>query len=108
VAVERRDLAGTGLAASRLGLADSYGVDAAGVERAYYQHGINYVFTTSRSKACAEGVRRLVRAGRVAPAPFDRPAEPPAGADLVVRRRSKRGRSLRPSALAFGPRGRFG
>ena len=62
--VERRPLADTGLVASRLGLADSAGLDATGVERAFHEHGINYVFAASRAKECAEGVRRLVRAGR--------------------------------------------
>ncbi|HEU4406180.1 MAG TPA: aldo/keto reductase [Polyangiaceae bacterium] len=61
--VERRALADTGLVASRLGLADSYGLDAAGVERAFHEYGVNYVFVSSRSRQCLEGVRRLVRAG---------------------------------------------
>jgi aryl-alcohol dehydrogenase-like predicted oxidoreductase len=49
---------------TRLGLAGSYGIDAASVERAFFELGINYFFVTTRMPGLVEGVRRLVRAGK--------------------------------------------
>ena len=41
---QRVVLGKTGLLVSRLGLASSYGLDADGVEEAYQQKGINYLY----------------------------------------------------------------
>jgi aryl-alcohol dehydrogenase-like predicted oxidoreductase len=46
-----------------LGLAGNYGLDAAGIERAYHELGINYFFVTMRAKTMIEGVKRLIAAG---------------------------------------------
>jgi aryl-alcohol dehydrogenase-like predicted oxidoreductase len=61
--VEQRPLGRTGLVASRLGLAGSFGIDAGAAERAFHELGINYLFVTPRMRGLAEAVRRLVRAG---------------------------------------------
>jgi aryl-alcohol dehydrogenase-like predicted oxidoreductase len=53
----------TGLRASRLGLAGSFGIDADGVERAFHELGITYFFVTPRMTKMAEGLRRLIAAG---------------------------------------------
>jgi aryl-alcohol dehydrogenase-like predicted oxidoreductase len=55
----------TGLNVSRLGLASGYGIDAASVEKAFHEHGINYFFwSTPRRKAMGEGLKNLARTGR--------------------------------------------
>jgi aryl-alcohol dehydrogenase-like predicted oxidoreductase len=62
-ALTLRPLGATGLRVSPLGLAGNYGIDAAGIERAFHECGINYFFVTPRMQAGVEGVRRLIRAG---------------------------------------------
>jgi aryl-alcohol dehydrogenase-like predicted oxidoreductase len=59
----QRPFGQTGLVASPLGLAGSYGIDAAGVERAFHELGVNYFFVTLRMTETIEGLRRLIRAG---------------------------------------------
>jgi len=59
----QRPLGKTGLVASPLGLAGSYGIDAEGVERAFHELGVNYFFVTLRMTETIEGLRRLIRAG---------------------------------------------
>lgn len=61
--LDHRPLGQTGLQVSPLGLAGSFGIDAASTERAFHELGINYFFVTSRMKGLVEGVRALVRAG---------------------------------------------
>jgi aryl-alcohol dehydrogenase-like predicted oxidoreductase len=61
--LERRALGTTGLSASRLGLAGSFGIDAEAVERAYHELGINYFFVTPRMKGLVRGIQRLIAAG---------------------------------------------
>lgn len=58
-----RPLGKTGLSTSPLGLAGSYGIDAAAVERAFHEYGINYFFVSPRMTGLVEGIRRLVRSG---------------------------------------------
>ncbi len=53
----------TGLEATRIGLAGSFGIKAEEVERAFHELGINYFFVTPRMKGLTEGVRRLVANG---------------------------------------------
>jgi aryl-alcohol dehydrogenase-like predicted oxidoreductase len=43
---ERVPLGKTGLMVSRLGLASGYGVPAAAIEKAYHEHGINYLYVS--------------------------------------------------------------
>lgn len=62
-ALPLRPLGSTGLRASPLGLAGSYGIDARGVERAFHELGINYFFVTPRMTGLIEGLRRLIQAG---------------------------------------------
>jgi aryl-alcohol dehydrogenase-like predicted oxidoreductase len=59
----QRPLGKTGLVASPLGLAGSYGIDADGVERAFHELGVNYFFVTLRMTETIEGLRRLIAAG---------------------------------------------
>jgi predicted aldo/keto reductase-like oxidoreductase len=59
----RRPFGKTGLQTAPLGLAGNYGIDAAGVERAFYELGVNYFFLTLRMSQALEGIRRLIRAG---------------------------------------------
>lgn len=58
-----RPLGDTGLKATRIGLAGSFGIKADEVERAFHELGINYFFVTPRMKGMTEGVRRLVANG---------------------------------------------
>jgi aryl-alcohol dehydrogenase-like predicted oxidoreductase len=53
----------SGIEASRIGLAGSFGIDADAVERAFHELGVDYFFVTPRMTGLAEGVRRLVKAG---------------------------------------------
>jgi predicted aldo/keto reductase-like oxidoreductase len=46
-----------------LGLAGSYGINAAGVERAFHELGINYFFYTGRDAGLREGLRNLIVQG---------------------------------------------
>lgn len=63
--IARRILGRTGLQVSRLGLAGGYGIDAATVERAYHEHGINYFYhSTPRKKGMQEGLKNLVKTNR--------------------------------------------
>jgi len=56
---ERGVLGRTGLAVGRLGMASTFGVPAAGVERAF-EHGVNYFYWgTYRRRGFAEGLRHL-------------------------------------------------
>ncbi len=59
----QRPFGRTGLVASPLGLAGSFGIDADGVERAFHELGVNYFFVTLRMTQMIEGLRRLIRAG---------------------------------------------
>jgi aryl-alcohol dehydrogenase-like predicted oxidoreductase len=59
----KRTLGRTGLEVSRLGLAGSYGIDAAGVERAFHELGVTYFFVTPRMDGMVEGLRTLFRQG---------------------------------------------
>lgn len=61
--METRVLAPGLTPAAQLGLAGSYGIGAADVERGFHELGINYFFVTSRAKGLVEGVKRLVKAG---------------------------------------------
>ncbi|CAN5193297.1 hypothetical protein BH09MYX1_BH09MYX1_57560 [soil metagenome] len=61
--LDRRPLGLGGPLVSPLGLAGSYGLDAADVERAYHDLGINYFFVTMRATAVIEGIKRLIAAG---------------------------------------------
>ncbi len=55
----------TGLTVSRMGLASGYGVPARAVEKAYYEHGINYFFwSTPRRSRFGEGLRILSKENR--------------------------------------------
>ncbi len=58
-----RPLGQTGLQVAPLGLAGSYGIDAASVERAFHELGVNYFFMTPRTQGVIDGVRALVAAG---------------------------------------------
>jgi len=58
-----RDLGDTGLKASPLGLAGSFGIDADATERAFHELGINYFYVPPRMKGMIAGIRRLVEAG---------------------------------------------
>lgn len=59
----QRPLGKTGLVASPLGLAGSYGIDADGVERAFHELGVSYFFVTLRMTETIEGLKRLIRQG---------------------------------------------
>jgi len=48
---------------AQLGLSGSYGIDAAGVERAFHELGINYFFFTGRNDGVTAGLRNLIKAG---------------------------------------------
>jgi aryl-alcohol dehydrogenase-like predicted oxidoreductase len=62
---DRVTLGRTGLKTSRIGLASSYGLDADGVEQAYAEYGINYLYWgTYRRAGFGEGIRRLARRRR--------------------------------------------
>ena len=61
--VPRQRLGRSGLEASRLGLAGSYGADATTVERAFHELGVDYFFVTRRAPAMIEGVKRLIASG---------------------------------------------
>ena len=62
---EKRILGRTGVAVSRLGLAGGYGVPAAAVEKAFYEHGVNYFYwSTPRRPGMGEGLRSLVKNNR--------------------------------------------
>ncbi len=62
---KRVRLGKTGLAVSRIGLASSYGLGADGVEEAYNDYGINYLYWgTLRRAGFGEGIRRLARGKR--------------------------------------------
>ena len=55
----------TELTVSRLGLASGYGIDAASIERAYHEHGINYFYwSTPRRKGMKEALANLSRSER--------------------------------------------
>lgn len=60
---EKRAFGTTGLSAAPLGLAGSWGISAADVERAFHELGVNYFFVTPRMKGLVEGIRRLIAAG---------------------------------------------
>lgn len=55
----------TGLSVSKLGLASGYGIDAASVERAYREYGVNYFFwSTPRRSGMSDAIRNLARTDR--------------------------------------------
>ena len=58
-----RPLGTTGINATPLGISGSYGISADDVERAFYEHGVNYFFITATAPNFTEGVKRLIRAG---------------------------------------------
>jgi aryl-alcohol dehydrogenase-like predicted oxidoreductase len=61
----RASLGRTGLMVSRLGIGSSYGVDAAAIERAYHEQGVNYLYWgTVRRAAFGEGIRNIARTHR--------------------------------------------
>jgi len=62
---EKRILGRTGLHVSRLGLAGGYGIQAAGAEKAFHEHGINYFFwSTPRKPGMRDGLRNLIKNNR--------------------------------------------
>jgi predicted aldo/keto reductase-like oxidoreductase len=58
-----RAIGTTGLSATPIGIAGSYGISADDVERAFYEHGVNYFFITATAPTFTEGVKRLIKAG---------------------------------------------
>jgi aryl-alcohol dehydrogenase-like predicted oxidoreductase len=55
----------TGLQVSRIGLASSYGLGADGLQQAYEEYGINYLYWGSlRKESFGEGIRRLAQRKR--------------------------------------------
>ena len=61
--LETRALGSTGLMATPLGLAGSWGIGPDDVERAFHELGVNYFFVTNRMDGLIAGIRRLVAAG---------------------------------------------
>lgn len=61
--LETRRLGKTGMAVAPLGLAGSFGIDGASVERAFHELGVNYFFVTPRMKGLVDGIKRLVASG---------------------------------------------
>jgi aryl-alcohol dehydrogenase-like predicted oxidoreductase len=62
---EKTTLGRTGLLVSRLGIASGYGIDAASIEKAFHEHGINYFFWSNpRRKAMGEALKNLARTER--------------------------------------------
>lgn len=62
---EHTTLGRTGLRVSRLGIASGYGLEAAAVEKAYHEFGINYFFwSTPRKQGMEAGLRTLARSQR--------------------------------------------
>lgn len=58
-----RPVGTTGLSATPIGISGSFGITADEVERAFYDHGVNYFFITNTAPSTTEGVRRLIKAG---------------------------------------------
>lgn len=57
---ERTILGRTGLVVSRLGIGSGYGVPASAVEKAFHEHGINYLYwSLSRRGGMTEAIRSL-------------------------------------------------
>jgi len=61
---EHTVLGRTGLRVSRLGIGAGYDVPAEAVERAYREHGVNYLYWGSRRSRMREAIRRLAPGGR--------------------------------------------
>jgi aryl-alcohol dehydrogenase-like predicted oxidoreductase len=62
---DKTTLGRTGLKVSRLGLASGYGIPAGAIEKAFYEHGINYFFwSTPRRKAMATALKNISRSDR--------------------------------------------
>jgi aryl-alcohol dehydrogenase-like predicted oxidoreductase len=62
---EHTTLGRTGLEISRLGIGAGYGVPAAAVERAFHEHGINYLYwSLTRRGGMTEAIRNLAPAHR--------------------------------------------
>jgi len=61
--LEARALGNTGLRTSPLGLGGGYGIDAAGVVRAFHELGVRYFFVTPRFTPLIDGLRELIAAG---------------------------------------------
>jgi aryl-alcohol dehydrogenase-like predicted oxidoreductase len=58
---ERTTLGRTALEVSRLGIGSGYGVPASAVEKAFHEHGINYLYwSLSRRGGMTEAIRKLV------------------------------------------------
>lgn len=53
----------TGIDVTRIGLAGSFGIDSASVERAFHELGVSYFFVTARMKEMVAGLHRLIAAG---------------------------------------------
>ena len=57
---DRTILGRTGLEVSRLGIGSGYGVPAAAVEKAFYEHGVNYLYwSLSRREGMTKAIRSL-------------------------------------------------
>ncbi len=57
---EQVALGRTGLEVSRLGIGSGYGVPAAAVEKAFHEHGVNYLYWSLRKRAgMADAIRNL-------------------------------------------------
>jgi len=55
----------TGLTVSRLGIGAGYGVPTAGVERAFHEHGVNYLYWSLRKRSgMTQAIRNLAPAHR--------------------------------------------
>jgi aryl-alcohol dehydrogenase-like predicted oxidoreductase len=61
---EKKVLGRTGLKVSRLGLSGGYGIQAAAVEKAFHEYGINLFWDIPRNKGMRDGLRTLVRSHR--------------------------------------------
>ncbi len=62
---DRTTLGRTGLEVSRLGIGSGYGVPAAAVEKAFHEHGINYLYwSLSRRAGMTEAIRSLAPSHR--------------------------------------------
>jgi aryl-alcohol dehydrogenase-like predicted oxidoreductase len=61
--METRALGKTGISVPVMGLSSSYGIDAAGIERAYHELGVRYFFVTPRTKPMVTALANLVRQG---------------------------------------------
>jgi aryl-alcohol dehydrogenase-like predicted oxidoreductase len=62
---DKTTLGRTGLRVSRLGIGSSYGAPGAAVERAFHEHGVNFLYWGSvRRRGLRDAIRNLAGAGR--------------------------------------------